>query len=79
MQTFRHDFVRWVTAFGASVQFEPHYFIYDGRLWDCTAQFANGQYVCGDQCTNQGRYCSPDPDKMGSGIAGADIVKENLR
>ena len=32
------------------------------------------------QCTNGGRYCSPDPDQnLERGLSGADVVKEDLR
>jgi hypothetical protein len=71
------------TVFGAvaadladSVQFTPHFFILDGRLYGCTTEARR----CGDQCTADGKYCAHDPDgSLTSGISGLDIVEENLR
>jgi len=35
---------------------------------------------CGSQCTNEGRYCAPDPELDPTrGLDGADLVRENLR
>lgn len=41
---------------------------------------SDGQNQCFSLCTNNGRYCSTDPDDdLDRGISGADVVKESLR
>jgi hypothetical protein len=40
----------------------------------------DGENQCFSLCTNNGRYCSTDPDDdLDRGISGADVVKESLR
>lgn len=76
---FRRDIAYLIEPLGASIQFEPHFFIYDGARWGCMREY-NGGFACGNQCTNSGRYCSPDPDAgFDTGHSGADVVQENLR
>eukprot|EP00560_Eucampia_antarctica_P007971 CAMPEP_0197824116 /NCGR_PEP_ID=MMETSP1437-20131217/1419_1 /TAXON_ID=49252 ORGANISM="Eucampia antarctica, Strain CCMP1452" /NCGR_SAMPLE_ID=MMETSP1437 /ASSEMBLY_ACC=CAM_ASM_001096 /LENGTH=536 /DNA_ID=CAMNT_0043423625 /DNA_START=33 /DNA_END=1643 /DNA_ORIENTATION=- len=59
-------------------KFTPHMFIYDGLKSHC--QNDGGENMCYNLCTNQGRYCSTDPDDdLESGISGADVVTESLR
>lgn len=60
------------------MQFEPHYFVYDGAGWNCTQQTAGGQWVCASICSNQGRYCML-PFGYLYGLDGLDIIRENLR
>ena len=56
--------------------FTPHYYILDGRNWKCDTKFPK----CGNQCTNQGRYCAVDPERdLDLGISGLDVVQEDLR
>lgn len=79
-EMFREAFAPFVPRLGASVKFTPHYFIYNGRNWGCTLPWGNNGYRCGNQCTNAGRYCAPDPERnLTVGLAGRDMVKENLR
>mmetsp|Transcript_92953 Transcript_92953/g.225715 ORF Transcript_92953/g.225715 Transcript_92953/m.225715 type:complete len:583 (-) Transcript_92953:71-1819(-) len=76
---FRHEISYLVEPLGTSVRFTPHFFIYDGEKWGCTRTYNDG-FACGNQCTNSGRYCSPDPDDgFDTGHSGADVVMENLR
>ena len=78
-QNFIKSFAPFVKPLASAVQFEPHYFIYDGTYWDCTRKVGAG-YRCGTQCTNQGRYCAPDPDRhLHQGLSGYDTIRENLR
>jgi hypothetical protein len=44
-QTLRTNFLPLVSALGSRAQFEANYFIYDGRLWGCTAP----SLPCGSQ------------------------------
>ena len=56
--------------------FEPRMYILNGAHWGCNVW----PYLCGNQCTNQGRYCSVDPEfDLEKGISGADVVQENVR
>jgi hypothetical protein len=73
IETFKEGAV----ALGKKAQFTPHMYIYDGARAGC--QFM-GEDQCFNLCTNNGRYCSTDPDDdLDSGISGADVVKESLR
>ncbi|KAL7559510.1 hypothetical protein ACA910_010322 [Epithemia clementina (nom. ined.)] len=57
--------------------FTPHMYIYDGIKAGCLEEGLN---ECYNLCTNNGRYCSNDPDDdMDYGASGADVVKECLR
>lgn len=65
-------------ALGDEAFFTPHQYIYDGKQAGC--QGSDGQNQCFTLCTNNGRYCSTDPDDdLDSGISGADVVQESLR
>ena len=65
-------------ALGEHAQFTPHFYIYDGIFAGC--QGSDGQNQCYNLCTNNGRYCSTDPDDdLDSGLSGADVVTESLR
>lgn len=56
--------------------FEPHMYVLDGSHWHCTLS----SLPCGKQCTNNGRYCSVDPEfDLTIGLDGMDVVQENLR
>lgn len=77
---FRESFKPWVKPLGAKALFRPRYFVYPGFFWNCTGRKAGGGYNCDTECTNQGRYCLPDPEHDKSvGIDGAELVRENLR
>ena len=55
-------------------QFTPHYL-----TWFCPEGFQDSE-DCKSQCTNHGRYCTPDPDgSFTSGYNGKDVVVENQR
>lgn len=72
---FKNTFGTVVSSLGASAQFTPHYIVLDGEYNGCTTV-----YDCGNQCTNNGRYCNYDPDDDEAvGLSGADVVQESLR
>mmetsp|Transcript_907 Transcript_907/g.1126 ORF Transcript_907/g.1126 Transcript_907/m.1126 type:complete len:527 (+) Transcript_907:237-1817(+) len=65
-------------ALGDHAYFTPHMYIYDGVRSHC--QGNDGENMCYNLCTNNGRYCATDPDNdLEHGISGADVVKESLR
>jgi len=71
---FRH--IAW--ALGESAKFTPRMYVYDGVYAGCKSP--TGENQCYNLCTNNGRYCSTDPDEnLDSGISGADVVAESLR
>ena len=62
--------------FANDTVFTPHYYILNGEHWKCDSKFPH----CGNQCTNQGRYCAVDPERdLDLGISGMDVVQEDLR
>eukprot|EP00633_Aureoumbra_lagunensis_P000523 CAMPEP_0197292662 /NCGR_PEP_ID=MMETSP0890-20130614/24527_1 /TAXON_ID=44058 ORGANISM="Aureoumbra lagunensis, Strain CCMP1510" /NCGR_SAMPLE_ID=MMETSP0890 /ASSEMBLY_ACC=CAM_ASM_000533 /LENGTH=393 /DNA_ID=CAMNT_0042766767 /DNA_START=422 /DNA_END=1603 /DNA_ORIENTATION=- len=74
-EQFLIDFTSTALALGQSQFFTPHYYTYNGTDYGCRSSNR-----CGSLCTNNGRYCAPDPDgSYSSGIDGADVVRENLR
>eukprot|EP00531_Pseudo-nitzschia_arenysensis_P001907 CAMPEP_0116114780 /NCGR_PEP_ID=MMETSP0329-20121206/157_1 /TAXON_ID=697910 /ORGANISM="Pseudo-nitzschia arenysensis, Strain B593" /LENGTH=519 /DNA_ID=CAMNT_0003608171 /DNA_START=68 /DNA_END=1627 /DNA_ORIENTATION=- len=74
MREFRHV----AKALGDEAKFTPHMFLYDGMFAGCKSP--SGENQCYTLCTNEGRYCSTDPDEdLDKGISGADVVKESLR
>jgi hypothetical protein len=65
-------------ALGDHAFFTPHMYVYDGV--DAGCQGLDGENQCYNLCTNNGKYCSTDPDDdLDSGLSGADIVTESLR
>jgi hypothetical protein len=75
---FLKSFKEAAVALGKDAFFTPYMFIYDGERAGCRG--VDGENECFNLCTNAGRYCATDPDDdLGSGISGADIVKESLR
>jgi len=65
-------------ALGDRAYFTPHMYIYDGVKSGCVGK--DGTNQCYTLCTNNGRYCSIDPDdNLDEGISGADVVEESLR
>lgn len=63
---------------GHKLYFTPRQFIYDGVKSRC--QQSDGSNICFNLCTNNGRYCSTDPDNdLDHGVTGAEVVKEALR
>jgi len=72
---FVEAFKDTAVALGEHQFFTPHFYTYNGSDYGC-----RGTGRCANLCTNNGRYCAPDPDgKFESGISGADVVAENLR
>lgn len=75
---FQKGFKSVAQALGDSAYFTPHMYIYDGIKSNC--QGFDGENMCFNLCTNNGRYCATDPDNdLDHGISGADVVKESLR
>jgi hypothetical protein len=75
---FLKGFKDVAVALGKSAYFTPHMYIYDGIRSHC--QGNDGQNMCYNLCTNNGRYCATDPDNdLEKGISGADVVRESLR
>jgi len=75
---FQKQFKDAAIALGSRAFFTPHMYIYDGIKSGC--QGADGENMCYNLCTNNGRYCATDPDNdLDEGISGADVVTESLR
>ena len=75
---FQKNFKPVAQALGSHAYFTPHMYIYDGIKSNC--QGFDGENMCFNLCTNNGRYCATDPDNdLDHGISGADVVKESLR
>jgi len=75
---FLKNFKDAAIALGEHAYFTPHMYIYDGVRSHC--QGNDGENMCYNLCTNNGRYCATDPDNdLERGISGADVVKESLR
>jgi hypothetical protein len=69
---FLRSFKVIAEALGDHAYFTPHMYIYDGIRSQC--QGNNGQNYCANLCTNNGRYCSTDPDNdLDKGVSGADV------
>lgn len=74
----QREFRHVAKALGDRAKFTPHMFLYDGVFAGCKSP--TGENQCFDLCTNEGRYCSTDPDDdFEKGISGADVVRESLR
>ena len=77
-QDFQRDFKEAAIALGKRAYFTPQMYIYDGERSGCLGE--DGTNECYNLCTNNGRYCSTDPDnELDQGISGADVVEESLR
>lgn len=73
---FRNAFRPFIEYLEGAVDFNPHFWLIDGRAQGCDVP----SLPCGSQCINGGYYCATDPDgDLDAGISGADIVVENLR
>lgn len=80
VDNFKFEFAPVAEVLGDAVLFTPHYELMDGDLLRCTEKNGRGRYKCGNQCTNQGRYCHYDPEQLlNEGFTGAQIVRENIR
>lgn len=77
---FKAQFGPVASALGDSTLMEPHYDFRDGiHEYPCYGA-TEAEQGCGNQCTNQGRYCHYDPERnMKTGLNGSNIVRENLR
>lgn len=72
---FLLDFNATVFALGQHQYFTPHFYTWNGTAYGCP-----NSDRCGTLCSNQGRYCAPDPDgRSDVGLSGKDVVVENLR
>ncbi|GAX24096.1 hypothetical protein FisN_9Hh348 [Fistulifera solaris] len=75
---FFRDFKVYAEALAGHASFTPNLFLVDGSRSGCRS--AAGENMCLNLCTNQGRYCFPDPDNnIQTGSSGADVVEETLR
>eukprot|EP00640_Fibrocapsa_japonica_P001608 CAMPEP_0113939512 /NCGR_PEP_ID=MMETSP1339-20121228/5811_1 /TAXON_ID=94617 /ORGANISM="Fibrocapsa japonica" /LENGTH=494 /DNA_ID=CAMNT_0000943029 /DNA_START=70 /DNA_END=1554 /DNA_ORIENTATION=- /assembly_acc=CAM_ASM_000762 len=75
-ELLKADFLEITKGLGRRAYFVPHYMIFDGVSLRCT----DSDDHCGNLCTNEGRYCLPDPDNdRSNGLSGADLVAESLR
>lgn len=75
---FLNNFKTVSKALDKDAYFTPHMYIYDGVRSHC--QGSTGENYCYNLCTNNGRYCSTDPDNdLEKGVSGADVVRESLR
>eukprot|EP00808_Paulinella_micropora_P012929 g15301.t1 len=82
---FKNTFGHAVDYLSDAQQFTPHFVVLDGDVYGCHG----GLDDCGNQCTNNGRYCAVDPESEGkgnenvesldTGLSGADSIKETLR
>ena len=77
-QQFLLDFKPYARSFGeANITVEPRLYISDVNN-ACLGTDSESQ--CYTLCTNNGRYCSSDPDgDIDSGLSGAEAVAESLR
>ena len=74
----QRKFKEVAVALGAHASFTPRMYIYDGVTAGCQGE--DGMSQCYNLCTNNGRYCTTDPDDdLDSGLSGADVVTESLR
>ena len=73
---FKQGFGDIAQSIELKTRFSARYFIVNGTSYGCDRD----SQICGNQCTNKGKYCAVDPDHdLGAGISGADVVLENLR
>lgn len=73
---FKQTFGDIAELMEAETRFSARYFVVNGTSYGCDRE----TQICGNQCTNHGRYCAVDPDHdLGAGVSGADVVQENLR
>ena len=77
-KSFLKSFKPFAKALGDRAYFTPHMYVYDGDRTHCRGN--DGESVCYNLCTNNGRYCATDPDNdLDKGISGQDVVRESLR
>ena len=74
---FKKQFAAVAHGLGKNLELDVRYFLRSGRATGCQPM---GRFNCRGQCTNNGLYCSPDPDNDAFfGLDGEDIVRENMR
>eukprot|EP00536_Pseudo-nitzschia_multiseries_P002862 jgi/Psemu1/294997/fgenesh1_pm.39_\ len=74
----QREFRHVALALGENATFTPRMYMYDGAHAGCLSP--TGENQCDNLCTNNGKYCSTDPeDDLGKGISGADVIVESLR
>eukprot|EP00929_Paragymnodinium_shiwhaense_P091046 TRINITY_DN5109_c0_g1_i1.p1 TRINITY_DN5109_c0_g1~~TRINITY_DN5109_c0_g1_i1.p1 ORF type:complete len:525 (+),score=49.88 TRINITY_DN5109_c0_g1_i1:138-1712(+) len=83
-EVFKLQFAHVARKIGDSgrASFTPRFGMMDGFEYGCDEAWIGTEtgFRCGNQCTNQGRYCSEDPDlDLLYGLDGGDVVQENLR
>jgi hypothetical protein len=77
-EEFQLDFKEAALAMGGKAKFSPHMYLYDGYSSGCVS--LQGENLCYNLCTNNGRYCATDPDNdLDAGVSGANVVVESLR
>lgn len=75
-EEFKEEFGDVVRALGKDITVHPQLLVLDGSHWGCDTP----AHICGEQCTNGGRYCAVDPEHhLGTGVSGANVIEENLR
>jgi len=75
---FQKDWKHIAPKFEDHIYFTPRQYIYDGVKAQCG--IPNGENLCGNLCTNNGKYCAIDPEQdLNNGLSGADMVTESLR
>lgn len=73
---FKSNFGPAIRTLGDHALFTPHYYIIPGEAFGCDLP----GNVCGNQCTNNGKYCTWDPERdIDHGLSGAQVLAEDLR
>ena len=77
--SFKLEFKETAVALAGRAAMTPHEYFYDGLESGCINEETN-ENMCGNMCTNHGRYCANDPyQDQNFGISGADVVTEGAR
>ena len=77
--TFKLEFKETAQALAGRAEMTPHEYFYDGVESGCINEDTK-ENMCGNMCTNNGRYCANDPyGDQNFGISGADVVAEGAR
>lgn len=76
---FKLEFKETAVALKGRAEMTPHEYFYDGLESGCI-NLSTKENMCGNMCTNKGRYCANDPyGDQNFGISGADVVSEGAR
>jgi len=81
---FKKQFDTAAQVFGPMLQTTPRFTILDGDTEECRDPELpeEDKQACQSQCSNERRYCYPDPDwdpSPGQGLNGRQVVEESLR